>query len=78
MANCVSAVAVGASSVAALEYLGKHTVDAVRTASSTPCEVLVKVLRRAPSDTQEIGWTLVAQVRRPTDRNEVTLVYRRH
>jgi hypothetical protein len=77
-AQCVSAVGVGSSSVAALEYLGKYTVDAVRAPSDTDCEVLVKVTRRAPANAELAGWRLVAQVRRPTDRNEVTLVYKRH
>jgi len=64
------------SSVAALETLGRWTVDA-RSSPRLRCEILLKVVRQRLVPAAPDGWTLSGQARRPTDREELTLIYRR-
>ncbi len=74
---CIEAPGLAPSSVAALETLGRWTVDA-RLQPSSRCGFLLKVVRVRPPPPAPPGWTLTAQTRRPTDRDEQTLIYRRN
>ncbi len=75
--QCIAAPDQPLALVAALEFFGPYEVDARRSAAYTRCNYLVRVepanaARRAPE-----GWTRVARERRPTDRNNLTTIYRR-
>ncbi len=73
---CIEAPGLTPSSVAALEYLGNWRVHAQTPPTST-CPFLLLVVRRGDADQQLPGWQLLAQTGRPTDRDELTLIYRR-
>jgi hypothetical protein len=73
---CIQAPGLAPSSVAALETLGRWTVDA-RSSPQQRCEILLKVVRQRQVPAAPEGWTLFGQARRPTDRDELTLIYRR-
>ena len=73
---CIQAPGLAPSSVAALETLGRWTVDA-RSSPRLRCEILLKVVRQRLVPAAPDGWTLSGQARRPTDREELTLIYRR-
>jgi len=89
MCRPASAAAPGAppSLVAALEFHGQRRVDASAGAAHGRCPAMVLVLaQRGPTVAQSAaaaaaqlgpGWREVARERRPTDRNEVVVVYRR-
>ena len=81
--GCVAAPGANDALVAALEWHARLRVDASAQSLNGKCPVLVLVRK---NDTQPVaaearakaaGWTLVARERRPTERREVTLVYRR-
>ena len=81
-AGCVLVPDLGRSQLAALEVHGPWTLS--RDATDTRCDWLLVTLRErmhaGPQDQVTpimSGWTLQARVRRPTDRDEVMLVYRR-
>jgi len=78
---CVAAPGYPRSTVAALEQYGHWPVDArgaADAAPSTACSVLLRRERRGqPSIVVPRGWELVARVRRPTDRDDITVVLRR-
>jgi hypothetical protein len=80
--ECVAVPQALASVVAALEYHGRRRVDARRSGvADTRCPVLLVVqLDSAPDALSHAapraGWVEVARLRRPTDRHEVTIVYR--
>lgn len=79
---CVWAPGMGAASVAALEYFGRWPVDARLTdearAGQPACDHQLRVSRSRVAPPEPAGWAFVADVRRPTDRDEATLVYRRN
>lgn len=83
---CIAAPGLPRASVAALEYLGRWRVDARPNAGLADCDYVLRSLRtRAvpnslvpptqPSPPE--GAELAGQVRRPTDRDDLTLIYRR-
>jgi hypothetical protein len=74
---CIAAPDASPSLVAALEYHAKRTVDARPRAAAGRCPVLVLVRRGAAKPPAPAGWDELAAERRPTDRSELTLVYRR-
>ena len=76
---CVAAPAVPPALIAALEHLGRYRVDARPEAGTAAgrCDYLIQVARQAGLLSPPAGWTLVAQLKRPTDRDEVTAIYRR-
>ena len=74
---CIAAPGMAPANVAALEYFGRWTVDASAGAADGPCSHLLRVTRVRPLPVTPPGWLLVAEAKRPTDRDEVTLVYRR-
>jgi 4-amino-4-deoxy-L-arabinose transferase-like glycosyltransferase len=78
---CIEAPGVSAVLVAALEYFGGWKVDARQSPDS--CPWLLRMTRatagaKASSPAPDARlWEQVAQERRPTDREELTLIYRR-
>ncbi len=76
--SCVLAPGLARANVAALEHFGRHRVDARPDATArSACRSLLLVVRGRQAPPAPEGWTLAAQVRRPTERNETTAVYRR-
>ena len=75
--SCLAAPEQAPALVAALEYFGPYRVDARSAVAQTRCDYLVRVepvnsTRPAPE-----GWTRIARERRPTDRSNLTSIYRR-
>lgn len=75
-AKCVAAPEAPESTVAALEFHASLPVDATAVAPSGPCDAMI-LARRGEVPPEPAGWRQVAVVRRPTERDEFTLVYRR-
>lgn len=75
--SCVAAPGMPRALVAALEVHGHWTVDASQAAVSAACGVLMVNIKRSAHAPELTGWTQVATETRPTDRDDVTLVYRR-
>jgi len=74
---CVAAPGASPSTVAALEAFGGWRVDARRKPAAPDCPYLVVVTRARPLPTPPPGYESVAEVQRPAERDERTLVYRR-
>jgi hypothetical protein len=74
---CVAAPGYSRSAVAALEQYGGWRVDARADAPSNCSVLLIQQLRGQPAAATPADWTIVARVRRPTDRDETTLLLRR-
>lgn len=74
---CVAAPGMAPANVAALEHFAHRVVDARPSAFAGPCPQLLLVARQRTQPVDPPGWAPVADVRRPTDRDEVTRVYRR-
>ena len=75
--ECIAAPGLPVAAVAALEHFGRWRVDARLAAEGGRCGYLLRATRLQTPPPTPAGWQLVAQVRRPTDRVEMTLVYRR-
>jgi hypothetical protein len=73
---CVEAPGYPRASVAALEQYGHWRVDA-RATPAAACAIRLRQERRGQSVAAPPGWEVAARVRRPTDRDEATLVLRR-
>jgi 4-amino-4-deoxy-L-arabinose transferase-like glycosyltransferase len=86
-ASCIAAPGAPQSLVAALEFHGHRRVDATVLSAQGACQAMVLVVAlRGPTVDRSVamaqaqaryGWTEIARERRPTDRNEVVVVYRR-
>jgi hypothetical protein len=76
---CVAAPDVGRSAVVALEHFGRWRVDArPDAAEASRCTVLLRRQRGGERFVPPGGdWEPVARVRRPTERSDSTMVYRR-
>jgi hypothetical protein len=74
---CVAAPGLAPAAVAALEVFGRWPVDARPQAATGPCPYLIRATRLRPAPPPPPGWLPVAEVLRPTDREEVTQVLRR-
>ena len=75
---CIAGPGLSPSLVAGLEHFGRYRVDARAGADKRgSCDYLLRVTRRRPAGPPPQGWTLVAEVQRPTERGEVTSIYRR-
>ena len=74
---CIAAPGIAPATVAALEYFGGWRVDARTGSVPSGCPYLLHVTRTKPSPPEPPGWRLAAEVRRPTERDEVTQVFRR-
>ena len=75
--GCVAMPDATLARIAAFEQLGGYRVDATRDAADTPCRHLLRQERRDAAEPTPPGWELVARVRRPTERTELTAIYRR-
>jgi hypothetical protein len=73
---CIEAPGYPRAAVAALEHFGPWRVDA-SASPSTNCAVRLMQQRRGQNVSLPAGWDVAARERRPTDRDEVTLVLRR-
>ena len=74
---CIAAPGMTQALIAALEYHGRWRVDASAAAAGSACPVLLvnaKVNGKLPVVP---GWKRVAVERRPTDKDDVTVVFRR-
>jgi 4-amino-4-deoxy-L-arabinose transferase-like glycosyltransferase len=77
-AGCIAAPGLAPAAVAALEHFGRWRVDARADAAQRPdCPRLLLVVRERGATTPPPGWSLLAEVQRPTERNEWTLVFGR-
>jgi hypothetical protein len=74
---CIAAPGLAPATVAALEHLGRWRVDARPEALAGPCAYAMHVSRLRPLPAAPAGWEEAGQAQRPTDHDEVTLVYRR-
>lgn len=78
--GCVATLGLPTHMVAALESMGAHRIRTLRAPeppASAPCAVLLTTPLDAESAEAE-GWTRVAMVPRPTRRQDVVVVMRRH
>jgi uncharacterized protein YbdZ (MbtH family) len=73
--SCVAAPGYPHSAVAALEQYGHWRVDARGVPEG--CDVWLRQERRNRAVEVPQGWKVIARVRRPTDREETTLVLQR-
>jgi hypothetical protein len=76
-AACIAAPGLPRGLWVALEYVGGYRVDGAHPAEQAVCEFLLRTEYRSQPATPVPGWTLVARERRPTDREELTAIYRR-
>jgi 4-amino-4-deoxy-L-arabinose transferase-like glycosyltransferase len=75
---CISAPGLTPSVVAALEHFGGWRVDArPEAASTTPCSHSLRITRGQGRPQAAEGWVLQAVVTRPTERDELTSIFRR-
>ena len=75
---CITAPGLPRALTAALEYHGRWRVEAREEfAASSQCPVWVKAGTIANPPEAPPGWQPIAIERRPTDRDEVTGVFRR-
>jgi 4-amino-4-deoxy-L-arabinose transferase-like glycosyltransferase len=75
--QCIAAPEQAPALVAALEFFGPYKVDARRGAAQTRCNYLVRVEPVGAARPPPEGWARIARERRPTDRNNLTSIYRR-
>jgi 4-amino-4-deoxy-L-arabinose transferase-like glycosyltransferase len=74
---CLAAPGAPRSLLAGLEYIGSYRVDAITPAEITPCQFLL-VTSAPPTAAPVAGaWTRIARIERPTDRADLTDIYRR-
>lgn len=74
---CIAAPGLAPATVAALEHFGRWKVDARLQTQDAGCEYLLRSSRIRPAAAPPPGWEAVTEVRRPTEREEYTLVMRR-
>jgi 4-amino-4-deoxy-L-arabinose transferase-like glycosyltransferase len=74
---CIAAPALPRALTAALEYHGRWRVDTRPEAGGGECPIWVKAGTLANPPLAPPGWSTVALERRPTDRDEITGVFRR-
>jgi hypothetical protein len=75
--ECIAAPGQALHLIAALEYFGRYRVDARYGAARTRCNYLLRVEPVGQPGITPEGWTRIARERRPTDRNNLSVVYRR-
>ena len=74
---CIAAPGVPRAQLVALEYLGRFRVDATAAPDTTRCDYLLQMETRQKPGNAGPRWQRVATERRPTDREELTAIYRR-
>jgi len=77
MNECVAAVDVPPSQLAAMGFVASYDVDAATPLAATPCHWLVRVEPPRSERPAPAGWREVAREPRLTTRDEVTVVFRR-
>ncbi|MDP2007946.1 MAG: hypothetical protein Q8K45_19940 [Rubrivivax sp.] len=75
---CIAGATLAPAAVAALEHFGRWRVDAGAAAADGPCNWQLQVTKMRPRPPTPAGWQLMGEVQRPTDREEVTQVFRRN
>jgi 4-amino-4-deoxy-L-arabinose transferase-like glycosyltransferase len=75
--SCIAAPSESPVLVASLEVFGSYQVDALPDAADRGCGVMVNVRSNKVPTTAPTGWSIVAAVQGPRDRDEATVVYRR-
>ena len=73
--DCVRAPGLSPAQIAALETHGRWRIDARAEQAERACATWLFVAKVAPLPAPPAGWTLRAQVQRPSDRDEVTAVW---
>ncbi len=73
--DCVRAPGLSPAQIAALETHGHWRIDARAERPEHACATWLFVAKVAPLPAPPAGWTLRAQVQRPSDRDEVTAVW---
>jgi 4-amino-4-deoxy-L-arabinose transferase-like glycosyltransferase len=76
--QCVNGWALPRGQIAALEYMGGYQVDAVNTPALSRCDILMRLEPATEPKPPIAGWTLVARAQRPSDKDELTAIYRRN
>lgn len=71
--ECVAAPQLTRGALAALEYFGGMRVEGRGATAATACPVLLL----PPAAARPPGWAEVARVQRPTDRDDIAVLYRR-
>lgn len=74
---CLAAPNLSRPLAAALEYHGRWRVDASPNAAQGPCPILILTVKVQAGPPAPDGWQRVAVERRPTDRDDLTVVFRR-
>lgn len=77
---CIAASGLSRPLLASLEYMGPYRVEAQPDATKNSCEFLLRAQgpRATPgSDVPAADWSLIAQVQRPNDKDELIGIYRR-
>jgi 4-amino-4-deoxy-L-arabinose transferase-like glycosyltransferase len=74
---CIAAPGLPRALTAALEYHGRWRVDTRPDADTEACPIWVKAGTLANPPLPPSGWATVALERRPTDKDEITGVFRR-
>jgi hypothetical protein len=74
---CISGATLPRAHQVALEVLGRWRVDGRHDAAQSRCAFLLTVEPSGAVVPAPAGWTLVARERRPSDRDEWTVIYRR-
>lgn len=75
--HCIAAPGQAMSLVAALEVQGHWPVDARHAAAQTRCPLLLAQIDDDAPASAYPGWTLLASVKRPTDRSQSYRLYQR-
>ena len=77
MGSCVATNNVVRGQGVALEYMGGYKVETTQTLSTTRCSHWLRQELRLTPLPPPPTWVLVARVNRPTDKDEVTAIYRK-
>ena len=75
--SCIAAPALSRGLWVALEYFGGFRVDGAHALEHSSCDYFLRTEFRSLAAAPVPGWALVARERRPTDREELTAIYRR-
>lgn len=79
--QCIAAPGLAPALVAALEHFGGWQVDARAEPDTLRCHYLLLLARSDPAALQPAAgsgpWTALAELRRPTEQQELTRIYRR-
>ena len=77
MGSCMATNNVVRGQGVALEYMGGYKVETTQTLSTTRCSHWLRQELRLTPLPPPPTWVLVARVNRPTDKDEVTAIYRK-